>query len=259
MSPESKTASAFRAAKCFYETKAYEDAAKWLTRYINLAGSERSDNLYSVYFLLGKANLALGKYQEACDAFQYALTEQNSREQYVEAVTALVRGHIEQENFIEALNTLENVRSIALSQEQSVEMLLLRSTVLRMLGLVETAAASLSDRAEYISEPQLQARVSFELAECLIANGDLELARGRLSEILSSAEPGPLAQRAALELADVCLKLGRSPQTISVCLKLLDSNVPTETRQQALKILAAAHNRQKDYEKAALALSGQWK
>ena len=138
-------------------------------------------------------------------------------------------------------------------------MLLLRSTVLRMLGLVETAAASLSGRAEYISEPQLQARVSFELAECLIANGDLELARGRLSEILSIAEPGPLAQRAALELAGVCLKLGRSPQTISVCLKLLDSNVPTETRQQALKMLAAAHNRQKDYEKAALALSGQWK
>jgi tetratricopeptide (TPR) repeat protein len=256
---ESKTASSIGAARCFYETKAYEDAAKWLTRYINLAGDDENNNLYSAYFLLGQANLALGKYQQACDAFQYALAEQSSREQYVEAVTVLVKGHIEQEHFVEALDTLENVRSVALSQEQSVEMLLLRSTIFRMLGLVDTAIVSLRDRAEYISDPQLNAKISFELAQCHIAKGNLERARSSLSQILGVVEPGLLAQRTALELADVCLKIGRSPQGISVCLQLLDSDVPAQIKQETLKVLAAAYSQQKDYEKAALALSGQWK
>ena len=259
LSLESKTASALGAAGCFYETKAYEDAAKWLIRYINLAKGNQNNNLYSVYFLLGKTNLALEKYEQACNAFQYALTEQNSREQYIEAITALVKGHIEQEHFIEALNTLENVHSVALSQEQSVEMLLLRSEISRKLGMVDTAIISLRDRTEYISDQQLNAKISFELAQCYIAKGDLERARSSLSKILSIVEPGSLAQDAALELADVCLKLRQGSQTISVCLQLLDSDIPTEARQKALKMLAAAYNQQKNYDKAALVLSGQWK
>ena len=259
LSLESKTASALGAARCFYEIESYEQAAKWLARYINLAGSDQNNNLYSAYFLLGKANMALGKYQQACDAFQHALTEQSSREQYIEAITALVKGHIEQEHFVEALDALENVRSIALSQEQSVEMLLLRSTIFRMLGMVDTAIVSLRDRAEYIFDPQLKAKISFELAQCYVAKGDLELARNKLSEVLGVVEPGPLAKRTALELADVCLELGRSPQTVSVCLKLLDSDVPEQIKQKTLKTLAAAYNQQKKYDKAALALTGQWK
>ncbi|MHC4556815.1 MAG: hypothetical protein ACYS80_05865, partial [Planctomycetota bacterium] len=103
------------------------------------------------------------------------------------------------------------------------------------------------------------ARISFELARCYIAKGNLEPARSSLSEILSVVEPGLLAQRTALELADVCLKLDRSSQTISVCLQLLDSDLPAEIKQKALNMLAAAYNQQKNYDKAALALSGQWK
>ncbi|MHC4425038.1 MAG: tetratricopeptide repeat protein [Planctomycetota bacterium] len=259
LSPESKIASSIGAAGCFYETKAYEDTAKWLTRYINLAGDDENNNLYSAYFLLGQTNLALGKYEQACNAFQYALAEQSSREQYIEAITALVKGHMEQEHFVEALDTLENVRSVALSQEQSVEMLLLRSRIFRMLGLVDSAIVSLRDRAEYVSDSQLNAKISFELAQCHIAKGNLERARSGLSGILGVIEPGLLAQRTALELADVCLKIGRSPQAISVCLQLLDSDVSAQIKQRALKVLAAAYSQQKDYEKAALALSGQWK
>jgi tetratricopeptide (TPR) repeat protein len=118
---------------------------------------------------------------------------------------------------------------------------------------------ALRNRAEYVSDPKLNAKISFEVAQCHIAKGDLELARSSLSEILRTAEPGPLAQSTALELADVCLKLGRSAQSISVCLQLLDSDVPPPIKQQALKTLGSAYSQQKDYDKAALALSGQWK
>ncbi len=259
LSSESKTASAIGAAECFYETKAFLDAAKWLNRYIDLAGAGENNNLYSAHFMLGQTNLALGNYQQACNAFQYALVEQNSRQQYVEAITALVKGHIEQEHFVEALDALENVRSVALSQEQSVEMLLLRSKILRLLGLADTAIVFLRDRAEYVSDSQLGVRIAFELAQCDIAKGNIESARRRLSEILGIVEPGLLAQQTALELIDVCLKLGRSRQAVSLCSQLLNSNVPDEMRQETLRFLAAAYNMQKDYDKAALALSGQWK
>lgn len=259
LSQESKTAAALGAAECFYEIKAYQDAAKWLARYINLAREDENNNLYSAHFMLGQTNLALGQYQAACDAFQYALVEQNSRQQYVEAITALVKGHIEQEQFIDALDALENVRSIALSQVQSVEMLLLRSKILRLLGLADTAIVSLRDRAEYVSDSQLGAKIAFELAQCNIAKGNLDDARRRLCEILGVVEPGLLAQQSALELADVCLKLGRSAQAISLCSQLLNSDLPAQTRQKTLRFLAAAYNLQKNYDKAALALSGKWK
>jgi tetratricopeptide (TPR) repeat protein len=259
LSAESKTASALGAARCCYETEAYSDAAKWLTQYIHLAGSSGSSNLYSAYYLLGQAYLAMEKYEQACSAFQYALAAQSSREQYVEAITAMVKGHIEQEQFVEALEALENVGAVALSEEQSIEMLLLKCRIFRMMGLVDTATLSLRDRAEYVSDVQLNARISFELAQCHIAEGDLERARSRLSEVLSVAEPGALAQNTALELAGVCLKLGRSPQSISVCLQLLDSDMSPQMKQQTLKTLAAAYTQQKDYDKAASALSGQWK
>ncbi len=148
--------------------------------------------------------------------------EHNSRQQFVEAITALVKGHIEQEQFIEALYVLENARSVALSQEQSVDMLLLRSKIFRLLGLADTAIISLRDRAEYVSDLQLGARIAFELAQCDIVKGNLDYAHRRLSEILGVVEPGLLAQKTALELADVCLKLGRSSQAVSLCLQLLN-------------------------------------
>jgi tetratricopeptide (TPR) repeat protein len=105
----------------------------------------------------------------------------------------------------------------------------------------------------------LKVKISFELAQCHIAKGNLESARDSLSEILGIVEPGPLAEQAAMELADVCLKLGRGSQAVSVCLQLLESGVSEQKKQEILRMLAAAYNQQKNYNKATLALSGWWK
>jgi tetratricopeptide (TPR) repeat protein len=259
LSAESQTASALSAAECFYETQFYKNAAGWLIRYIKLAKDDENSNLYSAYFLLGKTYMALGYYQRACDAFQYALTEQSSREQYIEAIKALVEGHIQQGNFTEALNALESVRTVSLSQEQSVQILVLKSKVLRMLGLADAAIVSLRDRMEYVSVPKLKASISYELAQCHIEKGDLEHAGSYLIDVLGAVESGPFAHKAALELAEVCLKLDRNSQAVSVCQQLLDSRPSAQIRQKTLKVLAMAYSRQKNYDKAALALSGQWK
>jgi len=258
---ESQTASALGAGRCFYEKKDYEAAAKWLTRYISLASDRTSPGLYLVYFLLGKTNLALRRPQQACDAFQSALggpAGELSKEQYVETVSALAKGYMQQENFIKALDVLENIGPVAFSQKESVEMLLLKSEVLRAMGLVDKAIVALGDRAEYIPDSQLKARMSFELTNCYIAKGNLELARASLTEILVLVEPGPFAHNIALELANVCLKLGQNSQAISVCSQLLDLGPSERIKQGALNILATAYTRQKNYDSAAMALLGRW-
>jgi tetratricopeptide (TPR) repeat protein len=96
--------------------------------------------------------------------------------------------------------------------------------------------------------------MTLELARCYVAAQNLELARTHFTEVLSMVEPGPVAQQASLELADVCLKLDDHQQTISICNQLLGSSASEQIKQQASKILASAYSRRHEYDKAATAL-----
>ena len=260
LSSELQIASALGAGRCAYEAQDYETATRWLTRYLKLTKDHTDTDFYLAYFLLGKTNLALKKPQQACAAFEFALSGpagRLTREKYVETVSALVETQIQLEHFVEALTLLESIHSWQFSKKESIELLLLKSKVFRFMGLPDKAITVLGDIAEYLPDSQLKTRVSFELANCYIAKGDLKFAHKMLTEILISAAPGPLAHEVALELAGVCLKLGQNSQTASVCLQLLDSAVSARIKQKALKVLAAAYNRQKKYDDAALALLGQ--
>ena len=261
LSLESQVASAFGAGRCFYQQKNFEESAKWMTRYINLDRNNKSKNLYLACFLLGKSNQALGKIEQACDALKAALAgpqEMLTTQENVEIISALVEAKISQANFIEALQILENTGPRQFSDQESIRLLLLKSRVLRALGLVDDAITSIGDRAEYTLDPQAKVRVSFELAKCHLAKENLEPAREELTKILTFIEPGPLSHEIALELADVCLKLDQNSQTISICSQLLDLGPSEQIKQKALNILAEAHRRQKNYDKAALALMGKW-
>ncbi len=259
LSRESQSAAALGAGTCFYDTQDYESAVMWLTRYINLAGDNKSGQLYSACFLLGKANLALGKSDRACEAFRYALAGRLSTEQHLEAVSELVKVYMQQQEFVPALDLLEAVNAMQLSQTQSAKMLLLRSRVLRAIGLADKAIAALEPHAESTRDGQLKARLAFELANYDIEKGNLESAHKKLTQVLAEVEPGPLAHQIGLRLAEVCLKVARESQAVSICLRLLDSELPGELRQETLRVLAAAYERKNQYDRATLALLGQWK
>jgi tetratricopeptide (TPR) repeat protein len=104
----------------------------------------------------------------------------------------------------------------------------------------------------------LKAKASLELNRCHIAGGQLELAYEGLTETLVFVDHGHLAGEVAFELADVCLKLGRNSQAVSVCLQLLNLGPPQRIKQKTLNVLAAAYKRQKNYDRAAAALLGKW-
>jgi tetratricopeptide (TPR) repeat protein len=257
ISSQSQMASALGAGRCLYEKKDYEEAATWLARFIHLAKDFTSIDFNLACFLLGRTYLALGKPQQACDALEFALAGRLPRQEYIGAVSALVEANIQLGRFVEALNVLEKVRPWQFSQQESVELLLLKAGVLRSMGLFDKAILVLGDRAEYLLDLQLKAKVLYELAKCQDAYGDLEEARRNLTEVLVLVEAGPFAYEVGCELADVCLQLGQDSQVVSICSQLLDSNPPAPIRQRALDLLAKAHVRQKNYEGAVLALLGQ--
>ncbi len=262
ISSESQSAAALGAGRCSYNMGDYESAEKWLTRYIRLAKDRENKDLYSAYFLLGKTCLALENSEAACDAFQYALQGgplRLTKEEYIETISALVEAYTQQGHLVQALDMLENIHSAALSQKESIEILLLKSKVLRTMGLVDNTIAILGDRAESISDPQLKAGIYFELSECYIEKGDLNLAHKKLTEVLVLTESGPIAHKTALQLAEICLQLGQHNQTISVCSQLLDLQPSEQIKQETLELMAMAYDQQKNYDRAALALLGQWK
>jgi tetratricopeptide (TPR) repeat protein len=257
-SPESQVTAALGAARCYFRAEDYEVAAKWLTRYIGLVKDHTNCELYSAYMLLGKAQLALGNPEQASEALECALKGQLTKEEYTETISALVDVHMQQEQLVEALDILETVRSWEMSPKEYVEILLLKASVLRRMGLADKAVATLGEQAEYVTDQQLKAKVSLEIIRCRIAKGDLERAYKDLTKIMTFVEPGPVMDEITLELANVCLKLDQCEQAIAVCSQLLSDGPCVKMKQEALEILATAYRRRQEYDKAALALLGQW-
>ena len=257
-SSASRTAAALGAGKCRFYEKNHQEAVKWLNRYLELADDYTCNDAFVAYSLLGQAHLALGNLQHAREALQNALNAKYTRDQYAQTVCALARANIEQDNFIEALEALDGANTQQLSLPELMKILLLKSVVFRKMGLVNKAVMVLSDRAEYIDDPQLKTEAFLELARCYAADGRLEDAADTLTEILLFAQQQDVVQTVALELAGVYFQLGRNSEVISICRRILHSEPSEQLKQQTFELMAKAHNSQNNYEHAALALLGQW-
>jgi tetratricopeptide (TPR) repeat protein len=266
-STEFKAIAALGAGKCFYQQKEYEPTLKWLTIYLETVDAQQftakksvrpelqnNQELYTAYLLLGKTHLALGNLQQAGEALERTVKKANARDDYAEAIATLAEAQIKQHDFITALKTIENIRPWSFSQEQTTRFLLLKSEIMRESGLAEQAFALLADRIQYLTDAKLKAYVTLEMARCEIASNHLDLARSYLTDAISSIDPGPDAQTASLELAEVCLKLKDYRQTTSICKQLLNSSPSEQIKQKASKLLATAYSSQKDYDKAVMAL-----
>ena len=256
-STQSQLKAALAAAKCYYQENNYESAEKWLTRYINLNKDQKDNNLSTAYFLLGKTNLALGKKQQAYGAFNYALKGRLNKDDYIQTLSTLVKTCIEQENLLQALSLIQMPHPWQFSKKESIDFLILKSNILRAIGLADKAILELSDREQYLTNNQLKAKVALELANCYIDNENLDLASKKLTEILVLVEPGPTAHEATCKLADVYLRLGKINQTIDICSQLLNWKPSEQIKQKTITLLATAYKQQKNYDKATETLLGQ--
>jgi tetratricopeptide (TPR) repeat protein len=253
LSRESQVESALGAGRCFYEMRDYEAAAQRLNRYIGLARDQNRAEFHGACLLLGKTYLALGNPQQAQVALNLALRGELSAQQHVETTSALVRTYVEQGLYVDALNLLEGTQAWQLSQQETVELLLLRAQVLRSIGLVEKAIAALEEKSALLPNPEFKGAVALELAECHAAKGDLPAATETLGKAFAAVGPGDLAQQIGGRLAEFCLQANQPEQVISVCSQLLNHAAGTQ-RERLLSLQAEAYRRQREYGRAVAAL-----
>ncbi len=249
LSAQSQTESALGAGRALYETESYEEAAKWLSRYIDLAKGQNRPEFHATCLLLGKTYLELRRPQQAHAVLKLAMQGDLSRQQHVETVETLVRAYMQQGLLVEALGVLETSYTWQLSPEENMELLLLRAQVLRAIGLTEKAITTLKDRGQFLTNAELKARIALELAGCYVERGQYNQARATLNDMLSSATPGPMAAQIGCELARVCLRMGQGDQAVSICTQLLRTAEGPD-KEKLLAILSEAHRKQNDFSGA---------
>jgi tetratricopeptide (TPR) repeat protein len=257
LSAAAQTESAWGAGRCLYETGRYAEAAEWLNRYTAFVRDRHRPPFAAACLLLGQAYLALHQPSQAQAALRLALRGELSRQQHVQTITVLVKTYLEQGLFLEALGVLENAGGWQLSQQEAVELALLRAQALRSIGLAEKAIGLLQEKSQYLPNPELQAKVALELARCQIAGDHPESARQTLGPVFEMVEPGPLADQIGRELALVCLHLGQTEQAVSVC-SLLQERAAASERPALLALLADAYRRQGKLDQAMAATLNQY-
>jgi len=261
LSPQSQAAAAFGAGKNAFMIQDYNNAEKWLTRYTQMAANTPGKDLYLAYLYLARTYLAQKKTDLACTTIRYALAgvpAYLSKEDYIDIIPTLVESYMKQDSYVQAYSLLESIDTPSLTSAEAVGILVLKSRVLRAMGLVDKALTIFGDRIEFIYDNNLKAQIYFELSQSYIDKGDYNSAHKLLNDVLVLAGPGDLLQRAHLKLADTCLRLGNSGQAVNVCRQLLALQPYEEIKKQALQLLAAAYKQNQNYDSAALALLGQW-
>lgn len=247
---ESRMAAAFGAAQATFAKKDYAETEIWLTKYMNLATQYSDSELHEAYLMLGKAQLQLNKRTEAFNAFKLALNGELTTKDRSDIITALLKCDLDKLDPIPAFDLIETLQMQGLSPQEYTEAVLMNCRILRKIHLPQKALAVLNDRFDYIIEPQLRARAYFEAGLCYIDLEQTENAHGCFTRLLSIAEPGLLADKASLKLAELSLKLNKDEKAIKICTELLErNNVADDLRKSAVNTLAQAYKKQNDYQK----------
>ena len=251
---ESRRTAAFRAGQCLYGQREYEQALRWLTRYLDLSPKTGDQGQETVHVLLGKTYLALGQFAPAAEAFQRALQEPLSRSDYVQALSSLVQARIGQDDCVGALNALDQEHPRFLTARDRTDFSILKAQVLCSMGLAERAIGLLEEGLGSVSDPNQKAQVCLRLAQCHQGLDQWEPARRYFSKVLEIGAPGPLAQQASLELAAMSLTSGQPDQAIAFCRQVLDAHPAEAMRQRASDLLASAYADRREFGKAAESL-----
>lgn len=255
--PATRCRAAYGLGRCVYEQGDYPAAQEWLSRAIDLTESPDDTRLGTAYSLLGRVCVQQGDYETASRAFRSALAKRLSSQEYFEITMDLIRSKISQQRYTEALDILESIPEMHLSQEQTCEVMLIRSRILRDLDLTESAVSLLRRRIQFIAEAGIRAKLSVELARCYLETGDLAVAEKELTDAMYDLEGRVQMHEAMSLLAEVVYRRGRLTMAEEICRQILaQKGLDGQVRKEVFLLLGRLYEDQQRPEQAALAYAG---
>ena len=258
ISSPSQAGAAIGLGRCYFEFGAYDEAAKWLTRYVGLAETGAADvdgTLPEAHVMLGESHAALDDATQAEADFRRALAADPSRAQRDRALFGLAELCMKAGRYAEALRAAGVVEADALAPEPLTRYLVLIGRLYRAIGLPDKGAYVLRDRLAAVSDEAGRARVAVEIGRSYLAAADYEKAAGVYAEAIRKLPPGRECQSVTCELAELCLKLGRTGQAITLAGGVLDGSCERELRSRVAGILGSAYVLRGEYDKAAQAFA----
>jgi len=257
LSRPSQMGAAFGAGKGYWLQGEHADAVTWLQRYRKAAVGVRDPNRAEAEYLLGQSLLALGQTTEAQAALRRAMQAEAEPALAADILLALAGSLAEAADYAEALALLARIDPAAAPAERVDRATLLEVRVLRAMGLPDRATRALMDRRPKAASPRTAIEMEIALARCCVDLDRLDDARRLLETVVAHLEPGPLAQAAWADLAEVHLSAGRTAEAITAARRVLDESANADLRRQALDTLGRAYLQSNDYDRAALAFAGK--
>jgi hypothetical protein len=124
------------------------------------------------------------------------------------------------------------------------------------MGLPDRAASLIRTRLEGLEDREHKARLTAILAGCYRDEEDYAQAYNLLLAAVPQLPAGLITWQATADLAEVCLKMNKSAQTVCLCQELLkNTDLSGELHSRVEKTLAQACLDRQEYALAAAATS----
>ncbi len=257
ISRRARRQSAFGLGKCAYKQGRFNEAAEWLSEAVTLIDDQGDPMMVSACLMLGRSLIQTGHYDQAARILQTALGSELSNREYVRIALNLVEAELQREQYVAALNILERIPEARLSQDDAVAVMIARARLYRRIDVPTPAISLLRRKIEFVAESRLRAKLSLELAECYLQNGERTPARRVLNEAMTNLPTGRDAQRAAYLLARIAHENQRPELAESLCLDALTLDAGDEAqRRDIYNLLGRIYTEQNAYDRAAMAYAG---
>lgn len=245
---------AFIAGRCLSITGQYQQAIRWLSRYMELGPDVQDPNRSEVLTYLARCYRAIGQLDLAAASLEGALLASRDIGAYMDALDGLVQVYMDSSEFVKAMAVLSDEHPVGLSGKDRSRIAFMKARVLGAMGLVEQATADLEELYRQAADPNQRQAICRELGRFYITLGQWDKASRSLSEALMIGNPGLGLQQVKVDLAFVMLNLGRVDQAIGLCRQVLDSDMPSDLHKKARDILYASYIKKGQHDQAVNAL-----
>jgi lipopolysaccharide biosynthesis regulator YciM len=259
LSPETQAAACLGIGRCMVQNENWDEAIRWLGRYIGRTGEQGGDDLVDGMCLMARAHIEQGSPDEALKYLYPAISLKASGKQNIRATLALADVEILKDNLVRAVGAVGRIPKRSVPEELLYDYYRVKSEVYAGMGLFNRALSELREGINGTEDLTLRARLGVQVGKIYVQAGELKSALRVLTDVVGSGRlpTGPIAQSAACDLGRVCVDLGKANQAVSAVRDVLTTTKDKKIRARARDILGTAYAMRKEFNKSAAVLSGR--